>query len=128
NCAVQAIPLGGRSYQQSNNTNHNMGPLQWMLDHKKCREYQSRVGTNCGMCLRTCPYNKGSHWIHDITRFFIRNFRWMDPLIAKGDDLFRFGRYKPSTEYWGLGEDDRWRKDKNFKFEVDDAADGSDPG
>ncbi|MBQ11847.1 MAG: reductive dehalogenase [Planctomyces sp.] len=128
NCAIQAIPFGGRSYQQSNNTNHNMGPLQWMLNHKLCREYQSRVGTNCGMCLRTCPYNKGHHWIHDVTRFFIRNFRWMDPLIAKGDDLLGFGKYKPSTAYWGLEDSDRWRNDKSFHFEVDDAYEGSDPG
>ncbi len=57
------------------------------------------MGTNCGMCLRTSSYNKDDHWVDDITRFFIRNFRFLYPLIAKGDDLFRFGRYKSSTEY-----------------------------
>tara|TARA_Y100000588_G_scaffold333997_1_gene373225 strand:- start:1224 stop:1379 length:156 start_codon:yes stop_codon:yes gene_type:complete len=51
------------------------------------------------MCLRTSSYNKDDHWVDDITRFFIRNFRFLYPLIAKGDDLFRFGRYKSSTEY-----------------------------
>jgi reductive dehalogenase len=92
-CGVRAIPFGERTYEPQNECN-NSGVLQWMLDHKKCRDYWAQVGTNCGVCLRVCPFNKGHHWIHDVTRFFIKNARWMDPLIAKGDDLLGFGAYK----------------------------------
>jgi len=70
-CPAQAIPLGERSFASVNECNSG-GYLAWHLDHKKCYRYWSKVGTNCGICVAVCPYNreppgyhpgeKGSFW------------------------------------------------------------------
>ncbi|MBI2906788.1 MAG: reductive dehalogenase [Chloroflexi bacterium] len=98
-CPAQAIPYGERSFESANECN-NGGVLQWMTDHKKCAAYMAKVGTNCGICIRACPFNKGHHKIHDVTRFFIKHAPWVDPLIVRLDDAMGFGRYKPPADFW----------------------------
>jgi reductive dehalogenase len=126
-CGAQCIPFGDRSYEPINECNHR-GVLQWMLDHKKCRDYQAKVGTNCGVCIRVCPFNKGPNKIHDLTRFFIDHVRWLDPLIARSDDWMGFGRFKRSDEYWDLDDRPRSGNHRSREFELDDAAEEVDPG
>jgi len=57
-CPAQAIPYGRRSFKPVNECN-NGGVLAWYLDHKKCYQYWSKVGTSCGICIAVCPYNEG---------------------------------------------------------------------
>ncbi|MFC2051877.1 reductive dehalogenase [Chloroflexota bacterium] len=98
-CPAQAIPYGERSFKPANECN-NGGILQWMTDHKKCAAYMSTVGTNCGICIRVCPFNKGSHKIHDMTRLLIKRAPWVDPLIVRLDDAMHFGRYENPADFW----------------------------
>ncbi len=101
-CPAEAIPYGERSFEPVNECN-SAGVLQWQMDHKKCVAYQAKVGTNCGICLRVCPFNKGHHRIHDMTRFFIKNTRWVDRLIVRLDDALGFGRFKKPDAFWQDG-------------------------
>ena len=101
-CPAQAIPDGPRSFEPVNECN-NAGVLQWQLNHKKCLEFWAKAGTNCGICLRTCAFNKGHHKIHDMARFFIKNARWMDPLIVRLDDALGYGGYKKPEAFWQDG-------------------------
>lgn len=105
-CPAAAIPSGERSFEPVNECN-SAGVLQWQVDHKKCVAYQAKVGTNCGICLRVCPFNKGHHRIHEMTRFFIKNTRWMDRLIVRLDDALGFGRFKKPDTFWRDGRT-RW--------------------
>lgn len=101
-CPSQAIPHGERSFEPVNECN-NAGVLQWQVDHKKCLEFQAKAGTNCGICLRVCAFNKGHHKIHDMARFFIKNTRWMDPLIVWLDDALGYGGFKKPDGFWKDG-------------------------
>jgi len=56
-CPAGAIPAGKRSYKPRGEFN-NSGVLQWQVHHLKCKEYWSRIGTNCGLCIAHCPYNQ----------------------------------------------------------------------
>ena len=98
-CPTEAIPFGGRTFEPVNECNHS-GVLQWQLDHKRCAEYWAKVGTNCGICIRTCPFNKGRGKIHSVTRWFIKNFRFMDPLFLKLDDIMGYGKFHSPEGFW----------------------------
>ncbi|MDP6100966.1 MAG: hypothetical protein QGH66_06085 [Dehalococcoidia bacterium] len=37
----------------------------------KCHKYWAEVGTNCGICIRVCLFNKPRHWSHDVARWVI---------------------------------------------------------
>ncbi len=104
-CPGQAIPYGERSFEPVNECN-NGGVLQWMMDHKKCATYTAKVGTNCGICIRVCPFNKGNNTIHSVTRLFIMHLPLVNPLIMRLDDAMRFGRYKNPVDFWNKIHDD----------------------
>lgn len=100
NCPAEAIPMGERSFEPVGIFN-NRGVLMWQLDHMKCSEYWAKVGTNCGICIRTCPFNKSKQWSHDLVRWVIRmrssNF---DSLIARVDDLVGYGKFGNAEKFW----------------------------
>lgn len=56
-CEVNAIPKGEPTYEPVGDYS-NEGVLRWQLDHVKCRKYWIETGTNCGVCLKVCPYNR----------------------------------------------------------------------
>ena len=70
------------------------------MDHKKCFEFWAKAGTNCGVCLRVCAFNKGHHKIQDMARFFIKNARWTDKFIARLDDALGYGKFKKPDDFW----------------------------
>jgi reductive dehalogenase len=98
-CPVGAIPFGDRSFEPIDECSHQ-GVLQWQMDHKKCRQFWAEVGTNCGICIRACPFNKGRARIHDVTRWIIKNFKFIDPLILKLDEIMGYGKYQPAEKFW----------------------------
>ncbi|MBI2831543.1 MAG: reductive dehalogenase [Chloroflexi bacterium] len=100
NCPAGAIPFGERSFEPLGIFN-NRGVLQWQIDHMKCFKYFAKVGTNCGICIRTCPFNKSKHWGHKPVRNIIRmKNRNVDRLIARMDDLLGYGRYQTPDHFW----------------------------
>jgi len=100
-CPSRAIPLGARSFEPAGNYSHR-GVLQWQVDHLKCLEYQGEAGTNCGICIRTCPFNKPKHWSHDLTRLGIRQrVSAFDSLLVWMDDLLGYGKFKGADHFWG---------------------------
>jgi epoxyqueuosine reductase len=99
NCPAQAIPYGDRSLEPVNECNHH-GVLQWQLDHKKCFQYWAKVGTNCGICIRVCPFNKGQGRIHNVSRWFVRHMRGLDPIFVWLDDVLKYGKPIQPEEFW----------------------------
>ena len=98
-CPTGAISFGERSFESVNECN-NGGYLQWQVDHKKCYQYWAEVGTNCGICLRVCPFSKGSGKVHDIVRWFIKNLKIVDPFFTKVDDALGYGKYRSPDNLW----------------------------
>lgn len=98
-CPAKAIPFGDRSFEPVDETGSH-GVLQWQLDHKKCAEFSAKVGTNCGICIRVCPFNKSKNPIHSVTKWFINNFRFIDPFFIKLDDILGYGKLLPSDKFW----------------------------
>ncbi len=85
-CPIGAIPYGGKVV-------HN-GVKKWKLDEEKCYLYWHSAGTDCGLCLASCP------WTNPPTRFhkFMAEFAAVagphQRLMTLAHKLI-YGKYKP---------------------------------
>ncbi|MDP6094778.1 MAG: reductive dehalogenase [Gammaproteobacteria bacterium] len=99
-CPVYAIPTGEPSWSRPNISN-NPGVYTWHLDNELCRRYWSLGnGTNCTVCIRSCPFTKHPGLVHDLTRTFISNTPVFNPLIRKLDDLLGYGKEGDAERFW----------------------------
>lgn len=56
-CPVQAISYGPRSYSPKGDYSQN-SVKQWQIEHDTCRGFWTKSGTNCGICISVCPFNR----------------------------------------------------------------------
>ncbi len=64
------------------------GSLRWTIDTDLCYRYWKQMGTDCGICMRVCPWSHARTFPHKlITSAVCRNsisrtmFNWMDDLF-----------------------------------------------
>ena len=61
---------------------------------------------DCSNCLRVCPFTKPPGVGHDIARFFIKHFQFLDRFWVWLDDLmgrippWRYGKRMPAEKFW----------------------------
>jgi len=102
-CPPKAIPNGAPSYQVYNISNIR-GVKKWTVDAEKCYSFWSKQLTECGICMRVCPFNK------DLTRFWHRiYYKWIfQPLLQAGfvktllfvENMFEFDRRLKPNKWW----------------------------
>jgi epoxyqueuosine reductase len=56
-CPPKAIPQGPPDGAFHNDSNF-VGIRKWNVDGEKCFGFWANQGTECGICIRVCPYNK----------------------------------------------------------------------
>jgi Pyruvate/2-oxoacid:ferredoxin oxidoreductase delta subunit len=50
-CPGRAIPNGDRKVIN--------GELRWKINQEKCYEFWRKIGTDCGICMKNCPFGNG---------------------------------------------------------------------
>jgi ferredoxin len=83
NCPSAAIPQGGKSIIR--------GVRKWHFSVEKCLRYWRIAGTDCGICMKVCPYSHPPTFVHNIIRSGIRNSAFARKISLLGDNLF-YGR------------------------------------
>jgi reductive dehalogenase len=80
---------------------HN-GYMAWPLDMARCTKYRvsNQNGAGCGMCVKSCPWNKSPGLIHDLVRWSIRTLPGLDPWLVKLDKFFGYGRQEEDWKWW----------------------------
>ena len=101
-CPPGAIPDGPPQEEIINQSNI-VGIRKWTVDAEKCFKFWVNQGTECGVCMRDCPYNKDpANWV--IQRYhqmwlklaaspFKKLALWLDIKLGFG------GRLRPK-DYW----------------------------
>lgn len=92
-CPAEAIPFGERSRVPKGEFAH-AGVLQFQVDHQRCYRYWSEAGTNCGICLAVCPYNKGMDWVRGVASSL------EEPCSNQLDRVFGYGRTTELDRFW----------------------------
>ncbi len=86
-CPPGAIPKGGREGEQGNK--------RWRLDSESCFTYWCATGTDCGQCMRVCPYSHPNTLMHNLVRRGIKNSVIFRHFALKMDDLLYGRKPKP---------------------------------
>jgi reductive dehalogenase len=84
-CPVDAIPMGDK-------IEYN-GVRKWKLDEEKCYRYWHAVGTDCGICMTSCPWTKPRNWFHRSMSLLATTKGPHQSLMARADRLF-YGRFE----------------------------------
>ena len=82
-CPSRSIPTGGRPTSR--------GFSHWSIDQESCYTFWRRIGTDCAVCIRSCPFTKPDTVLHRVVRWFIRRNPMNRRLALLADDLF-YGR------------------------------------
>jgi epoxyqueuosine reductase len=99
-CPSGAIPAGCRTAEGYGISN-NPGVMKWQLDSEKCDEFQaSKMGTNCTICMRVCPFNKESTWVYNLSRRFVKRVPSLTRPVVWLDDLLGYGKRLDSELFW----------------------------
>ncbi|MBU0519864.1 reductive dehalogenase [bacterium] len=68
--------------------------MKWQMDDVKCYSYWSKAGTDCGMCIASCPWSQPDVWYHNIAADWASKSKlarilllWLYPIV--------YGPYKP---------------------------------
>ncbi|MFH1845400.1 MAG: reductive dehalogenase domain-containing protein [bacterium] len=81
------------------------GVAKWPLSVETCLYYWRFIGTDCGLCMKVCPYSHPRAFVHDIVRTGIERSRIARYLATWGENLFYGRRVKfPAAERRSLAE------------------------
>lgn len=83
NCPTQSIN-GGEPEE-------TRGFAHWSVKQETCYAFWKRIGTDCGFCIRVCPYSKPNTLFHKLIRWYISRNPINQRIALFMDDLF-YGR------------------------------------
>jgi ferredoxin len=90
-CPSDAIVAGAREVVR--------GVEKWQSGQESCYRYWRRCGTDCGICIKVCPYAHPASPLHDLVRWFVQRNPLSRRLALWGDDLV-YGR-RPRRSFPG---------------------------
>jgi len=98
-CPSQAI-MHGKPTDKPNNISNREGVLRWPINAEKCLSFWAANGTDCSTCIRVCPFNKTSGLLHNVVRWGVKNFRWLNRFFLIMDDLIGYGKPGKPEKFW----------------------------
>ena len=72
------------------------GSLRWKLNDETCFEYWGKIGTDCNVCMRVCPWSHARTFPHKIILELITRNKSARRLFSIMDDIF-YGK-KPKVK------------------------------
>jgi reductive dehalogenase len=97
-CPGQAI-MYGKKTTKGHNISTSTGTLKWPVNAEECFSFWARNQGSCMNCIRVCPLNKSPHFIHNVSRWFVKNFPVFDSSLVKIDNLLGYGKQK-KAHFW----------------------------
>ncbi len=99
-CPSQAISGDGPTTTGQTVAN-NGRVVKWYINAEKCFGFWAKNGSECGNCIRACPWNKDfAHWWHRMTSQVIKSLPLMNRVIVSIDDWLGYGKKMPPEKWW----------------------------
>ena len=87
-CPSQSIPLDEEPEEVN-------GTLRWKLNDETCFDYWGKVGTDCNVCMKVCPWSHARTFPHRLIVAMISRNRLTRRIFSIMDDIFYGKRPKP---------------------------------
>jgi reductive dehalogenase len=79
-CPSNSIPLGEQKVVN--------GTLRWKLNDETCFDYWGKIGTDCNICMRVCPFSHARTFPHKLIVELITRNKYARRLFSYMDDIF----------------------------------------
>jgi reductive dehalogenase len=99
-CPGQAI-IHDEPTTDTFNISNRKGLLRWPVNGEKCLTFWASQSGSCANCIRVCPFNKPSGWLHSAVRWGVKHIRCLDSLFVRTDDLFGYDKQLKTEKFWG---------------------------
>lgn len=99
-CPSNSIPLGEQAVVN--------GTLRWKLNDEMCFDYWGKIGTDCNICMRVCPWSHARTFPHRLILELISRNKYARRLFSYMDDIF-YGtkpKGKPGPAWTGYTAND----------------------
>lgn len=96
-CPAKAIFDGDPAKERITESTIN-GVQKWSINPEKCFKYWTSINTDCSVCIRVCPYNRGARWYDVIWRYFAGTF--LRKMMLNLDVKFKRGKRKRPKDWW----------------------------
>ncbi|MCP4633228.1 MAG: reductive dehalogenase [candidate division Zixibacteria bacterium] len=67
------------------------GVEKWQLNIERCVRFWRIAGSDCGICMKVCPFSHPPTFVHNMVRKAIKRSSFARYISIKGDDIF-YGR------------------------------------
>ncbi|MEF8757797.1 MAG: 4Fe-4S dicluster domain-containing protein [Halobacteriales archaeon] len=78
-CPSQALTTGGKVDVR--------GTEKWPTDDARCYSFWRQAGTDCAICMTTCPFSHRNTPLHNAVRLGIKWVPWLAPVFLYFDEL-----------------------------------------
>ena len=95
-CKKCAVCCPSNSIPMEDQTEVN-GTRRWKLNDETCFDYWGKVGTDCCVCMRVCPWSHSRTFPHKLIVEFIKRNRISRRLFSFMDDIFYGRKPKPKA-------------------------------
>ena len=72
------------------------GVKRWQINSEACFTYWCTIGTDCALCMRSCPFSHPNNLLHNMIRAGIKRSALFREFALKMDDFF-YGRKPPAA-------------------------------
>ena len=73
------------------------GSLRWKLNDETCFEYWGKVGTDCCICMRVCPWSHARTFSHKLVVELVSRNAIARRIFTVMDDIFYGKKPKPKA-------------------------------
>ncbi len=87
NCPSRSLSLSERVVVR--------GVEKWPTRVEACYAYWRRVGTDCGVCMASCPFSHRDNAFHNMVRGMIRHFRFVRRPAVYFENVFYGRKWRP---------------------------------
>jgi reductive dehalogenase len=88
-CPSNSIPTGDREDVD--------GVSRWRINAESCFTYWCTIGTDCGLCMRSCPFSHPNSSLHNLVRSGVKRSAQFRRIALVLDDVF-YGRVPLNAE------------------------------
>ncbi|MGD9077403.1 MAG: reductive dehalogenase, partial [Desulfobacteraceae bacterium] len=96
-CKKCAVCCPSNSIPMEDDQAETNGSLRWKLNDETCFEYWGRVGTDCCICMRVCPWSHARTFTHKLVVELVSRNAIARRLFTVMDDLFYGKKPKPKA-------------------------------
>jgi len=86
-CPSQSIPMADRTVVN--------GTLRWKLNEQTCFDYWGKIGTDCNICMRVCPWSHDRTFPHKLIVEMVSRNKSARRVFSLMDDVFYGRKPKP---------------------------------